>query len=43
VRRERLLRGLDDIDVTLQHRGEIEAFEASRAGQFPWLPKATGI
>jgi 3-isopropylmalate/(R)-2-methylmalate dehydratase small subunit len=43
VRKERLLRGLDDIDVTLQHQGMIEEFETSRANRFPWLPKATNI
>jgi 3-isopropylmalate/(R)-2-methylmalate dehydratase small subunit len=43
VRKERLLRGLDDIDVTLQHQRVIEEFEAARAGRFPWLPKATNI
>ena len=31
----RLVNGLDDIALTLQHDGEISAFEAGRA---PWLP-----
>jgi 3-isopropylmalate/(R)-2-methylmalate dehydratase small subunit len=33
--RWRLLEGLDDIDLTLRHAAEIEAFEATRPG---WLP-----
>ncbi|MGA2209634.1 MAG: 3-isopropylmalate dehydratase small subunit [Acidimicrobiales bacterium] len=33
--RRRLLAGLDDIGVTLQHLGEIDRFETERAG---WLP-----
>ena len=35
--RERLLYGLDDIGLTLQHQGKIEAFEAQRP---PWLDPA---
>ncbi len=31
----RLVNGLDDIGLTLQHDDEISAFEADRA---PWLP-----
>ena len=38
LRKDRLLRGLDDIDVTLTYRGEIDRFEARRRGEFPWLP-----
>lgn len=34
--RERLLRGLDDIDLTLQHVEEIERFESSRPS---WKPR----
>lgn len=34
--RHRLLEGLDDIGLTLQHAAEIEAFEASRPS---WLPR----
>jgi 3-isopropylmalate/(R)-2-methylmalate dehydratase small subunit len=33
--RDRLLRGLDDIDVTALSTGGIDAFEAQRPG---WLP-----
>ncbi|MCA9832408.1 MAG: 3-isopropylmalate dehydratase small subunit [Thermomicrobiales bacterium] len=32
----RLLNGLDDIGITLQHADEVEAYEAQRK---PWLPK----
>jgi len=38
LRKDRLLRGLDDIDATLGHRDEIARFEARRRGGFPWLP-----
>jgi 3-isopropylmalate/(R)-2-methylmalate dehydratase small subunit len=37
--RARLLEGLDDIDVTLRHEGEIRAFEAARP---EWLPSTRG-
>lgn len=40
VRKDRLLRGIDDIDFTLAHESQIAAFEASRQKRFPWLPKA---
>jgi 3-isopropylmalate/(R)-2-methylmalate dehydratase small subunit len=36
-RRRCLLEGLDDIDLTLRHSGEIAAYEARRAS---WLPTA---
>ncbi len=36
--RDRLLRGLDDIDVTALSTAEIDAFEAQRPG---WLPSVT--
>jgi len=36
-RKHRLLNGLDDIDLTLQHAEAIKAFEAKRAAQAPWL------
>jgi 3-isopropylmalate/(R)-2-methylmalate dehydratase small subunit len=35
----RLVQGLDDIGLTLQHEAEITAYEADRA---PWLPVARG-
>jgi 3-isopropylmalate/(R)-2-methylmalate dehydratase small subunit len=40
LRKDRLIRGLDDIDVTLEHLAAIEAFEAGRRAAFPWLPTA---
>jgi 3-isopropylmalate/(R)-2-methylmalate dehydratase small subunit len=36
-RKERLLRGLDEIGVTLSHRDEIRAFEERRRRAAPWL------
>ena len=36
TRKERLLKGLDDVGVTLEHLAEIEAFEAASAARFPW-------
>ena len=36
-RKHRLLHGLDDIALTLQHRGQIEAYEANRRTAAPWL------
>jgi 3-isopropylmalate/(R)-2-methylmalate dehydratase small subunit len=38
LRKDRLLRGLDDIDVTQTHRRAIARFEAHRRQAFPWLP-----
>jgi len=35
-RRECLLKGLDDIGLTEQHLGEIEAYEAKRKVEQPW-------
>jgi 3-isopropylmalate/(R)-2-methylmalate dehydratase small subunit len=40
LRKERLLRGVDDIDVTLEHLEKIERFEAVRRAKQPWLPTA---
>jgi 3-isopropylmalate/(R)-2-methylmalate dehydratase small subunit len=40
LRKDRLVRGIDDIDVTLEYRGEIESFEARRRAAIPWLPTA---
>jgi 3-isopropylmalate/(R)-2-methylmalate dehydratase small subunit len=40
VRKDRLLRGIDDIDFTLAHESQIAAFETSRIKRFPWLPRA---
>jgi 3-isopropylmalate/(R)-2-methylmalate dehydratase small subunit len=36
-RRYCLLNGLDDIGLTLQHAGAIEAYEARRRNEAPWL------
>jgi len=38
LRKDRLLRGIDDIDVTLEYRDAIESFEARRRAAVPWLP-----
>jgi len=40
LRKERLMRGIDDIDVTLEYRDAIESFEARRRAAMPWLPTA---
>jgi len=36
--RDRLLRGLDDVEITLEHAGEIDAYEARRPS---WLPRVS--
>jgi 3-isopropylmalate/(R)-2-methylmalate dehydratase small subunit len=40
LRKDRLVRGIDDIDATLEYRDAIESFEAKRRAAFPWLPTA---
>lgn len=40
LRKDRLIRGIDDIDVTLEHLDRIESFEANRRARLPWLPTA---
>jgi 3-isopropylmalate/(R)-2-methylmalate dehydratase small subunit len=40
LRKDRLVRGIDDIDVTLEYREAIESFEAKRRAVMPWLPTA---
>src|SRR5947207_949484 len=40
LRKDRLVRGIDDIDVTLQYGDAIESFEAKRRAMLPWLPTA---
>jgi 3-isopropylmalate/(R)-2-methylmalate dehydratase small subunit len=40
LRKDRLVRGIDDIDVTLEHLDAIERFEARRRAALPWLPTA---
>ncbi len=37
TRKQRLLKGLDDVAVTLEYLPEIEAFEASYRAAMPWL------
>jgi len=37
-RKDCLLRGLDDIGLTLEHAGDIDAFESRRDGRERWLP-----
>jgi len=37
TRKERLLKGLDDVGVTLQHQAEIEAYEQRNRDERPWL------
>ena len=37
ARKHRLLNGLDDIALTLQHAEAIKAYEAKRAAEAPWL------
>ena len=36
--KERLLKGLDEVGLVLQHLPEIEAYEKRRAAERPWLP-----
>jgi 3-isopropylmalate/(R)-2-methylmalate dehydratase small subunit len=38
LRKERLMQGMDDIDVTLGYREQIAAVEAARRQAYPWLP-----
>jgi 3-isopropylmalate/(R)-2-methylmalate dehydratase small subunit len=40
LRKDRLVRGIDDIDVTFEYRDAIEGFEAKRRAAMPWLPTA---
>jgi 3-isopropylmalate/(R)-2-methylmalate dehydratase small subunit len=40
LRKDRLVRGIDDIDVTLEYKDSIERFEARRRAAVPWLPTA---
>ena len=35
--RDRLLQGLDDIDITLSYAEDIKAYEAKQSRQVPWL------
>jgi 3-isopropylmalate/(R)-2-methylmalate dehydratase small subunit len=40
LRKDRLIRGIDDIDMTLAHADAIAEFEARRRAEPPWLPTA---
>jgi 3-isopropylmalate/(R)-2-methylmalate dehydratase small subunit len=40
LRKDRLVRGIDDIDATLTYADAIESFERTRRAAFPWLPTA---
>jgi 3-isopropylmalate/(R)-2-methylmalate dehydratase small subunit len=42
VRRLQLLNGWDDIDLTLRHRAEIDAFKLRLTQRQPWATAATG-
>jgi 3-isopropylmalate/(R)-2-methylmalate dehydratase small subunit len=35
--KERLLKGLDDVGLVLEHLPEIEAYEAKRKAEMPWM------
>jgi 3-isopropylmalate/(R)-2-methylmalate dehydratase small subunit len=39
TRKERLMKGLDDVGVTLEHLSQIEAFENEYRRRKPWLPQ----
>jgi 3-isopropylmalate/(R)-2-methylmalate dehydratase small subunit len=43
VRKDKLLRGLDDIGLTLAVRERIEAFEGAHYKRMPWLPGAREV
>jgi 3-isopropylmalate/(R)-2-methylmalate dehydratase small subunit len=40
LRKQRLIEGVDDIDVTLGYEAAIQTFEAMRRATQPWLPSA---
>ena len=40
IRKEKLLKGLDEIGLTLAARERIEAFETAHYARMPWLPGA---
>jgi 3-isopropylmalate/(R)-2-methylmalate dehydratase small subunit len=41
ARKERLMKGLDDVGVTLEHLPRIEAFEHDYRSRKPWVPRIT--
>lgn len=42
IRKQRLIRGQDDVAATLEHIAAIERFEAERRAAQPWLPTTEG-
>ncbi|MEW5879452.1 MAG: 3-isopropylmalate dehydratase small subunit [Pseudomonadota bacterium] len=42
-RKECLLNGWDDIDLTLRHADKIRAFETERLKRYPWLAKQPAV
>jgi 3-isopropylmalate/(R)-2-methylmalate dehydratase small subunit len=42
-RKECLLNGWDDIQLTLRHKEKIAEFESRRLARFPWLAKTTSL
>jgi 3-isopropylmalate/(R)-2-methylmalate dehydratase small subunit len=42
-RKECLLNGWDDIDLTLRHADKIRAFETERLTRYPWLAKQPAV
>ena len=34
---DRIINNLDDVDITLKHKSDIEIFEQTRRNQRPWL------
>ena len=40
TRKQRLLAGLDDVGVTLEHLAAIESFEAAHRARMPWLRRS---
>jgi 3-isopropylmalate/(R)-2-methylmalate dehydratase small subunit len=40
-RKDCLLNGWDDIQLTLRHKDQIAEFEQRRLARFPWLAKTT--
>jgi 3-isopropylmalate/(R)-2-methylmalate dehydratase small subunit len=43
LRKDRLVNGIDDIDVTMQHKAAVDDLEAKRRQTFPWLPVAASM
>ena len=42
-RKECLVEGKDDVDITLQNAEAIEAYEQRKRGELPWLMRGTGL